>query len=308
MKSNRNLEKWNKENIEYSSLDDFIVNFQLKTAIHTVWVKDCPIDILLDYTPGKPAIFIWKGNTARNESIKLPVFNGFRMVKADDASRISISDPTMGLDPNLGLAWYAGNKEYPFQSIVASIVEHIGKTIDTDKIIHFGGSGGGFATLYFSTFNPGSLAIPLNPQVDFLLYEKSGVQKYLNATQEGISIEQAQKTLNSIMTHDVTERYSSSERNNYILYLQNLDDPLHLEKHLPAFLNCLDVTTPIEEGLHNFADKQFSIYFSNQWKGTHEPPSSAFLQCMSKEILNDDRPFADIVADESSMARWEAAT
>lgn len=300
----RDVGKWGKELVDYNSLLDFLENFEPKTAIHTVWIQGYPIDILMDYQPNKPVVFIWKGNTRRNEATKLPVFVGFSMVLAADATRISISDPTMYFNEQLGLAWYAGSPNIRFQEIISKIVEKIGKSISNKKIIHTGGSGGGFAALFFSKFNKNSLAIPFNPQTDFLEYEPTAVKLFLKSIGQGGEIEDAKLSLGDYITHNLIDNYAGFNTNNTILYLQNINDT-HVVGHLKPFLESLGEHLDESLGLHVYKESNISVYISNKWGGNHNPPPKEFLSSMFKDILNEKRDFIDIIQDNTLLNKWD---
>lgn len=287
-------------------MESFLNDFELVSAIHTIWIDKYPIDILIDYRPNKPAVFIWKGNTRRSNKVQLPVFVGFSMIRANDATRISISDPTMYFDDKLGLAWYTGDVRYNFQKIISQIVMYLGRKLNT-KIIHTGGSGGGFAALYFSKFNVGSLAIPFNPQIDILRYEEKAVKYYLKCLNDEIlEIEQARKYLAGHITHDLTDIYSRSNSRNYVLYLQNIND-VHVDLHMKYLLRSLNQEILGENllGLHTYFTDNLVIYISDKWGGEHEPPPSEFLKQMFVDILNDQRDVLDIISDSQLFLKLD---
>ncbi len=295
----RSLYKWKKDNIEYQDINDFIKNFQPVTAIHTVWAYEYPIDILLDYTPEKPTVFIWKGNTRRRPSIKMPIFVGFSMIKKSDATRISISDPTMYLNDRLGLAWYAGSPSFKFQNTITSIVKHIGNYLK-GKIVHTGGSGGGFAALYYSKINKGSLAIPFNPQVNFLDYEVNAVKHYLKSTIGTTDIEEAKRNLSKDIIHDLRTIYSPNDVNNYVIYLQNIHDA-HVAEHLVPFLTQLNVSFNASLGLHLYEELNTAVYLSAKWGDGHNPPPSQFLSTMLQEVLAFKGGFSELVRNTNFL-------
>lgn len=101
-------------------------------------------------------VFSFHGNTPRNPDLKLPVFTGL--------------NPTLYLDPDLKLAWYAGSSGWDLQSLLKCVLRKIATVARSNDLIFLGGSGGGFASLYCAASFPGSLALVWNPQTDIGAY------------------------------------------------------------------------------------------------------------------------------------------
>lgn len=114
-------------------------------------------------------VFSFHGNTPRNPDLK-PVFTGLNVTRELDASFVALSDPTLYLDPDLKLAWYAGSSGWDLQSLLKCVLRKIATVARSNDLIFFGGSGGGFASLYCAASFPGSLALVWNPQTDIGAY------------------------------------------------------------------------------------------------------------------------------------------
>lgn len=176
---------------------------------------------------------------------RLPSFSGYNLLEQIDASYVCVNDPTLYLSESLNLAWYLGAKEVPAQSI---IVRALQKIIDQEKpkrIIFVGGSGGGFAAMYYASFFPGSLALPWNPQTDIFNFTPESVSAYLKCAWDfDGTTEQARLLLKDTLDTDLFGRFNQPGVLNYLLYLQNSSDYHHIEFHLKPFLANLNIRNP----------------------------------------------------------------
>jgi hypothetical protein len=67
---------------------------------------------------------------------------------------VALSDPTLYLDPDLKLAWYAGSSGWDLQSLLKCVLRKIATVARSNDLIFLGGSGCGFASLYFAAGFP----------------------------------------------------------------------------------------------------------------------------------------------------------
>lgn len=166
---------------------------------------------------------------------KFPVFTGLNISHTLPVDRIFVADPSIYLDENLTLAWYAGSRVQPdLQDIILQIIMALTRT--EAPIITFGASGGGFAALYFASRLPAAQAIPVNPQIDLARYVPGPVRKWLRL---GWGLDPDSKGLDNIPA--VTDsgsayRCGSPTR---VWYVQNTGDQNHMENHYAPFMKSL---------------------------------------------------------------------
>lgn len=192
---------------------------------------------------------------------------------------ISISDPSLSISNDCNLAWYAGNKDINhLPETIAYILDSISERLNT-KLIVFGGSGGGFATLSITKLmSCKHSSLVWNPQTSITEYNKRFVSIYirdcLDDPNENTDMYSLLDQKNII--HDLTKEYSKKyplEQNN-ILYLQNLDDRFHIENHLKPFMNGLDIE---ECGKGVYKSTNGIVFWIDDWGSGHSPPSMDIL-------------------------------
>lgn len=149
------------------------------------------------------------------------------------AHQIAFADPTLALDESVSLAWFAGSQALPLQKALVPVIERLQQELGISRLIFVGGSGGGFAALYYSWHFPNSIAIAASPQTVIKNYGMARLEQYLKtAWPSGIDNETHPPTL------DLRDLYKSS-MSNTVVYLQSQGDYRHLFDHMVPFLNSI---------------------------------------------------------------------
>jgi hypothetical protein len=154
-------------------------------------------------------------------------------------------------------------------------------------VIFFGGSGGGFASLYYSAGVPDSIALVWNPQTSITRYNPLHVAEYSGAAFGLESHEAAVAQLGSLIEADLIERYAGG-RDNKILYLQNNTDG-HVVIHMRPFLESLGADmAPLQKGakINAVVADNVWLYLDN-WGEGHVPPAPARLTGLLNAIVSD---------------------
>lgn len=218
----------------------------------------------------------------------VPAFISFIPEAGNYAHQLLISDPSLPLHPELSMAWYAGDAGFPAQSALRTALRSAAEALGVSRVIYFGTSGGGFAALYYSWHDPGSLALVGNPQTSVGAYYSRHIQKYLQACWPGRG---ALSDLDGIVT-DVRALYAQDVPN-YVIYLQNSTDEFHLFGHMAPFL----------AGIHR-ADLQKRISFECTFPGSrgHNPVWSVFSPWLRAAIVAPSWGALDLIETRHRLA------
>lgn len=252
----------------FSSVTNFLNAKTVPAGISTIYSGGLPIDLLLsrgnsDTGNSDTTVFFFHGAIERD--FTLPVLSGLGISGGLDANRVFVSDPSLLVDENLLLAWYAGNLYQPeLQEILVMIFDKIVSVLGSKRNVFFGGSGGGFASLYFATHFRDSLALVFNPQTNIAKYSERAVQDF---TSRSFNIPMQQKTpLNELPNGVVWDICAIYERPqpNLVAYMQNLNDETHLQHHL----------LPFSQNIHPSTE---FILLKEPWKEGHSPPPRELL-------------------------------
>ena len=136
-----------------------------------------------------PTVLVnFSADVAGREAKTGPFFSGLSIAKATNLPLIAFADPTVSNNQNVSIGWYAGNERCP------DLVEAIAKTLNdfattkNCRLILFGGSGGGFATLnVLKRLNCEASGLVLNPQTRLDRFWPGPVSKYLRLGFPGVA-------------------------------------------------------------------------------------------------------------------------
>lgn len=248
---------------EFSSIANFLKVDKVPAGILTVKSGGLPIDVLVSPTSSRTTICFFHG--AIDPHFTLPVLSGLGISGGLDANRIFISDPSLILDDDLMLSWYAGNKLQPrLQSDITAILRKVTTSLGSERIIFFGGSGGGFASLYFAHQFKSSLAVVFNPQTSIRRYSENAVYDFIElAFDEKAGAQDPLGKLPSTVTHDLCDLYGTYT-STQVAYIQNLKDTDHINSHLLPFLRAVHPETEV-------------LLLGKQWRDGHSPPPKELL-------------------------------
>ncbi|PMD06629.1 hypothetical protein [Brevibacterium paucivorans] len=237
----------------YSGLEEFRRDYDATTERADIRVGGQLISISASVRVGKPLVVVLHGR--KSENVRLPYLLGENIVKGIDCSRLSISDPSLWMNSDLSLSWFAGNYMMQnYQEIQADLVEIVAEACDASGILFLGGSGGGFAGIEAAGRITNSRALVWNPQTSIDKYYRRFVDEYKNICwPSGMDYGKRNVT-------DLIENYGKcGSQADRVYILQNASDEFHLENHM----------RPLESATK--ADSRFK-YFVGSWGDGHVPP------------------------------------
>jgi hypothetical protein len=209
--------------------------------------------------------------SARNRK-KPPYFSGNKLSDSLKCCIISFSDPSTHLK-NIDLGWYIGNEDWlSFQQDLSLFIEQCSLVLKK-KIILFGGSGGGFASIALSLkIKNDVMSISMNPQLNISAYPSankystnafpssniSDVKTFNINLKEWLEFFDKNQLITSIMENDLNQDCD------YLL-LQSWNDTHHLRRHAPQLIpQILDLS------LSNFYGTSKNLsYFFGPWGDRH---------------------------------------
>lgn len=257
----RNTAKYSLHENVYSSLVDF-QNKKIEDGVHSIQYGDGYLDILTEDRGAEATLIFFHGAVPWRKTT-IPVFSGRSVTNGLDANMILVSDPS--LERTLNLAWFVGDRERRLQHDLPRVLKHIMRSFaNHNYVITYGGSGGGFASLFYSTFLENAIAIAANPQTNIANYHQQTVDRFVGATWPGETINDVQAVT------DVSPLYSKP-LDNAVIYVQALGDD-HVELHMKPFLDSISPAN------------RYGIRFLWNGKG-HIPPSKDSISAMLKEVV-----------------------
>jgi hypothetical protein len=219
-----------------------------------------------------------------------PFFSGGNLAISIKRTLISISDDSTHIE-GLDLGWYLGNESFlDFSDCVSNIIQNIAKRFHK-KIVMFGGSGGGFASLMLSTkLSEPATVIAMNPQLDITRYPtapnyvKLGFQRETSKIGELVgNIDQwkAFFTENNLLTKVLSK--DLNPKCEYLL-LQAWNDTHHLNNHLPNIIPDINKIS-----LSTFHGSKDNFHFLiGPWGDRHSVVWREHLEELLNRVLNSE--------------------
>lgn len=251
--TSRNISRYAAQNHSFDSVESFLSS-PVQVGLNTIKYNGYPMDVLIDPTVGAISTLVSFHPAVTNPKVTRPYFLGVQLFQSIPANRIYFSDPSLELDDDLTLGWFAGNQhQRDMQDVVATILQYILEGLSSKHTIITGASGGGFASLYYSARIDGSLALVVNPQTEILRYVEYLVQRYTRKAWGVYTMEKVRQVLHQRTTLGVVDTYAH-QTSNSVIYLQNVTDRHHVENHFAPFLatlhpeNCVGVVLGADWG------------------------------------------------------------
>lgn len=212
---------------EFSDVDEFLRKFRFTDASCGIKVK-ATFPLLFRWINRGKDVTVVAFSAAITSRVAhyVPVFSGWNLVKELDANVLLVSDPTLMMDDRITLGWYAGNRDQP---LLVGAYDRIFERLSLrSRVLFFGASGGGFASLRHARMLEDSLAVVSNPQTDITKF--SYYPTYLDLAW-GIEFEE---NLSMPIVTNLNSLYSEQSFAR-VIYVQNSADIDHVKNHYDPF-------------------------------------------------------------------------
>ena len=241
----------------FFSLNEFVHSPTLRPGAISIAHNGLPLDMSLRIKQGAPLLVVLHG--AASEDVHLPFLSGQSVSKNLAVSKLSLSDPSLYLNPGLNLSWFAGNTHQPrlhddLTRVITKVAHHCG----APRIILLGGSGGGFAAISLAARLEHATAVAMNPQTDIFRYHHNHVNAYIDMAWGG-----DRELFISQGVHNLSRTLLKSTARPQILYMQNSNDDFHVAHHLQRFIK-------------EIGDYPFSL-LQKPWRDGHTPPPKPLI-------------------------------
>ena len=171
----------------YRNLGDFFASSPDAEFI-TIKYGDSELDLLQIDRGADTTIVCFHAALAHGKVSSYPLFSALNVTSGFNVNVICISDPVLSM--GLSLGWFAGTRSQPLQRDLPNAIRHLLSSYEKkQRVIFFGASGGGFASLFYSHGFPGSIALAMNPQTDIAEYNPDVVAEYVETAWGQSSLE-----------------------------------------------------------------------------------------------------------------------
>lgn len=231
-------------------------------------------------TQSNAVIFTFHGAVNRKER-ELPIFGPILPELIASAHQVAIFDISLFRHDATRVAWYAGHDELDLQSLLKEVFQQISQVLECTRKIYFGSSSGGFAALFYSWHDKGSIAISANPQIKLEAYYEKYTDQFLKNHWPN---KKSFSDLDAQITTSLTKLYET-KTSNTVIYIQNGTDRHHVCRHMTAFM-----VATAKSGSD-------IIYKSDFWGafGHSAPPKEVLLPWLQAAIHSDTTTTNDII-------------
>lgn len=287
----RDYSRWGSRVCAWDSFDCFAESSGWDEGVHSISLGDGNVlDIYLSSAVngksiGRTLPIFFSGALTQREGTKPPYFSGAMLGSQLSVPYMAISDPTLNLSEEIGLAWYAGYEGGSVQDSIWELLNLIADRASTHLLL-IGGSGGGFASMYYaSRLGSKASAFVWNPQTSITDYVPTSVQSFLSV---------------AVPSHEVSSRADENEaklldvgiasknmdfRGHRLLYLQNYND-WHVKYHLAPYLDSSGLSYR-GNGLYSNS-RNHSVVISAFGEG-HAVPDKGLIAAVIGEMLDPQR-------------------
>lgn len=209
-----------------------------------------------------------------------PFFSGLGTAGGVRLPLLSVSDPTLALDPELTLAWYAGNSlTTNLLAIIARNIDRVATATGLYPIL-IGGSGGGYAAINISArLESEATTIVWNPQTSIGGYDASAARRYIEVAYPEIEFpsenpstqREFQEFLDNAIdpTRHRLPPVVSIDTRHKIIFLQDRTDTFHMSRHAGPWLNTAEFEALGPNTYQNSAGN--ILFFVGNWGKGHAP-------------------------------------
>lgn len=287
-------------------MNAFKAKFSTRRQSYSIALNETRLDLEIYPKVSKVLVVFLAGAKPQKKEVTLPFFLGRKLASSTEANCLFISDPAFYLTEDLRLAWYGGTVGDPMQTLLPDLVQYVAEKLGVERVLFFGGSGGGFAGMYLSKQIDNSMALVWNPQIVLENYIPRIIKAYANTAWKC-----EVNRLADVMCTNLAELYSSTlnANNNLVAYMQNFTDH-HVQNHLTPFLAAHGISCP-STPQSGWLNSNVYLHLSN-WREGHKPPPYAALSRVLREFSSaksDWTPFSfsAIFSRAEEDARQEAA-
>ena len=248
----------------FASIDEVVAE-PIKDGLNSIHINGREFDYFYR-DRGQPVTIVTFSAAMSQSMPEYPIFSGRELTAGLETNWLAFSDTANGGENSLPTFWHLGTEKVNALEFIPKIIEHAVMSGAGRHLLFFGSSAGGFAALNFSRFFPGSAALVLNPRVN-ILNEPKLLPKYAPIAYPNATLQE----LNETLPLNLAKIYSQPQ-GNYIVYLQNMQDPNYSRHHYAHFKKATD----------GRADVQFVI--DNWGKGHVTPPRCAYMQPLQSMV------------------------
>lgn len=267
---------------KFQHIDDIVLKEDIVSDF-AVEVQGIKLECRLNQKVKNDYLIVTPNGAVNRKTAELPVFARWNWHGIFNSSILAISDPTLYLDDNLPIGWFAGTKYQKISTFVADAILKVASLLDIppNRIIFWGSSAGGYASILLAAQIDGANFISANGQTQIINYYKGHIESYRQLFDSNATAESLAKNYPKQWSA-ITALQSSYDKKKITcgVIVQNTVDTKHYNEHYIPF--CEYFHLPIEGGINDKLNLH-SLVFTHE-KG-HGPEPAEIAKKLVEEYL-----------------------
>lgn len=209
-----------------------------------------PIKIYLEKDCSELVVFF--PGAFNREKNTIPKFLRSTYSKKIKRNTITLFDPTLFLDSEIGIGWFQGTINQDYTELLLMILTEIINTLDIkyNNILFFATSAGGIPALKIARNFKDSTVYLGNIQTNLLKYYRGAVNKVIEHCYNGLSREEIEVNyLNRVSVINIDEDIN-------VIYAQNEIDVFHYNNHFIPYTKELSLKEKIKYRIYTYVNEE----------------------------------------------------
>lgn len=173
----RDISRWS-PGIQYAGVGEFL-NALDRDGLHSIQIGGGQLDVLLVNRGAAATLITFQHRISERSSY--PTFVGNGVSEATGMNLIAVSDPSVIRNTELRLGWYLGDRGTgPLKRHLLPVIKRSVEYFNGERLVFFGNSGGGYASIDYAQHFTESIALTVNPRLGFIDEPNPDLVKYIN--------------------------------------------------------------------------------------------------------------------------------
>lgn len=222
---------------EFQHINDIVLT-EDPVSDFSVEVQGMKLECRLNQKVKNDYLIVTPNGAVDRKKLQLPAFARWNWHGLFNSSILAISDPTLYLDDSLPIGWFAGTKYQNTTTFAADTVLKVASLlgIPPSRIIFWGSSAGGYASILLASHIDGASFVSVNGQTEISKFHRRHVELYRKVFDSNSTLQE--------LTDSYPERWSamialklsySRDKETNGVIVQNMVDRDHYIKHFTPF-------------------------------------------------------------------------
>lgn len=245
-------------------------------ALYNIKIDDYYLNIFFNPIISSDKLYVLSPGYLERKIYTHPYFQRLSWTESINANCIIITDPTLSLHDDIGIAWFQGKRKKFALPLIVKVIDKFRSHLNVPKkrVIFFGSSAGGFASLMMSSLMNGASCVVNNPQTNVLNFRENIVDKMLERCYSGLT--KSEVMANFLPRLSVVNFFDANKNIPNCIYIQNVSDVEHYNDHFIPFLTHLGILFSSSDKRNSFDNIIVKLYKNEDSK--HNPAVYSFIK------------------------------